>query len=171
MHVVGKTLWSHAIDSCDLNKPVALCLASDEAFTYLLLENSWQRWTEIFDRKKDKVFAKRFTKKKIWESDTPAKYCTGGIIFNKKENKRPERGWNTAGMHRYNKLFQFVKKNRKQYPERDMEVVKKLKATRKNRHQKKRGDDASDNIILLYMICLKVKIQMWKNPKMGRTGR
>jgi hypothetical protein len=49
-------------------------MVSDEAFTCLLLENQYNQWKDIFDRKKHYAVTPRSEKRKRkWESDVSHK--------------------------------------------------------------------------------------------------
>ena len=84
---------------------------SDEAFTLLLLENYWDRWMDIY-RKSDGSPKQRVgcQKNKVVDSDVKPKYTSGGNIYSQGEGSGGQRGkgWTTAGIKRYNELFDWV---------------------------------------------------------------
>ena len=92
---------------------------SDEAFALLLLENSKDRWMDIYKSENGKVHTKRNQKKQQWELDVPTAFTDGGIKYNeaqKKKKKKGFKGWNEAGILRFNVLFDAVKTDRRKHP-------------------------------------------------------
>ena len=93
---------------------------SDEAFALLLLENSQDRWLDIYKSENGKVHTKRNQLKRQWESDVPTAFTDGGIKYNegqKKKKKKGFKGWNEAGILRFNVLFDAVKSDRRKHPD------------------------------------------------------
>lgn len=91
--VVGKLVWRERV----CNELVSeIATPSDEALALLILENSWDRWEQIYevggDHKKATITAK-------WTSDP--QYAT------------PFSGWNLEGRERFNELRQLVISDRK----------------------------------------------------------
>ena len=73
--VVKKSVFEHQVRVATNDS--TLCTVSDEAFALLLLENSWDRWLDIYRRQKGKVTPKRGQKRREFESDVPTKYTKG----------------------------------------------------------------------------------------------
>jgi hypothetical protein len=71
---------------------------SDEAFVLLVIENCEAKWKDMFD-------------KNVTTSTMPNKYTDGGTCI-KSGRSRTYRGWSNAGLHRFNYLFNLVKKDR-----------------------------------------------------------
>jgi hypothetical protein len=90
-----------------------LCTVSDEAFALLLLENSFDRWQDIYQLRKGEVAPKRGQKRREFESDVPTRYAKGGIVYDKTVKKNDPQGWSAEGIKRYNELYAMVKKDRK----------------------------------------------------------
>ena len=86
---------------------------SDEAFALLLLENSHDRWLDIFKSAEGKVHRRRNEGKRQWESEVRTKFTDGGIKYN--EKGKGFKGWNNAGIERFNELFDIVKNDRRNH--------------------------------------------------------
>ena len=82
-----KTLWDRRIAKAMSNsaskKCKNLCTISDEAFALLLLENSFDRWLDIFLNNKGPVMQRRGIKQRAFQSDVPTLYTRGGIKYDK----------------------------------------------------------------------------------------
>ena len=94
-----------------------LWMVSNEAFGLLLLENSWDRWMDIFTQSKGHVVIKRGAKKAANESQVPPKYTWGGVVYSDKSKKLTVdtgcgKGWSREGIIRFNELFDQVSKDR-----------------------------------------------------------
>ena len=109
--VVKKSVFDHQVSVATNDS--TLCTVSDEAFALLLLENSWERWVDIYRLQKGKVTPKRGQKRREFESDVPTKYTKGGIIYNKTVKNKDPKGWSAEGIERFNELYDKVKKDRK----------------------------------------------------------
>ena len=84
-----------------------LCTPSDEALTLLLLENSYDRWIDIYKKAEGKVSKRRLNKNRQWHSDVRTRYTDGGIMYqsNHDTNKRSNsKGWTDDGIDRFNEL-------------------------------------------------------------------
>jgi hypothetical protein len=79
----------------------------------LLLENSFDRWIDIYRLRKGQVTPKRGQKRREFESDVPTKYTKGGIVYNQTDKNNDPKGWSALGIKRYNELFEIVRKDRK----------------------------------------------------------
>jgi hypothetical protein len=90
-----------------------LCTVSDKASALLLLENSFDRWIDIYCLRKGQVTPKRGQKRWDFESDVPTKYTKGGIVYNQTDKNNDPKGWSALGIKRYNELFEIVRKDRK----------------------------------------------------------
>lgn len=124
--VVGKQLWETRMK--EGNDDIGLCTVSDEAYVLLALENSWDRWIDIFKKNGKQVFYQRGLKSKEWVSDVPPLYTSGGIVF-KDPTKRPKnKGWSTKGIERYNELHKDVKLDRLHNPSFGIKWIETMKA-------------------------------------------
>jgi len=102
-HVVGKQRWRNGIKTgAAISK---LATVSDEAFTLLILENSWDRWLWEVGKSKEEI------KAAIEDGTIPqAKYTLG-----KGQKARKNMGWSEDGMKRYQQIAkEIVKKDREQ---------------------------------------------------------
>lgn len=118
---------------------IELCTASDEAFTLLLLENSYARWENIYDTNGGIPTQRRGDTKRTFDSDIEAKYTRGGIKLSKDKDSQKRKGWTLEGIKRFNLLFAKVKKDRKKRPAFDKKVLKQLREGQyQNQGQKKR---------------------------------
>jgi hypothetical protein len=137
-----------------------LCTVSDEAFALVLLENSYDRWVDIFKKGNHKAkseyrsFVEGDVQKKTWVSDVPTKYTRGGLVLTEKAKldlekhdkaeveKHPDKkeivlkGWTQFGVDRYNVLFKHVEKDREDNQEFVAGFVAQV-------HQKRDGSKAS----------------------------
>ena len=111
--VVGKNNFERLLSSGNAN---ALCTTSDEALTLLLLENSKDRFEDIFNSYGVVVFASSGRKRKF-ESDVPPKYSRGGVKYTSRFDFSVfdgdvKKGWTKEGLNRFNELYDAVKKDR-----------------------------------------------------------
>ncbi len=115
-----KTLWDRRIAKAMSNsaskKCQNLCTISDEAFALLLLENSFDRWLDIFLNNKGPVMQRRGIKQRAFQSDVPTLYTRGGIKYDKTDVTQSVKGWSDEGIARFNELFDQVKKDRAANP-------------------------------------------------------
>lgn len=117
--VVGKTLYRKRLQMA--RKEEDLWTVSDEAFVYLVLENTYDRWLDIFSQnhQANKSPPTLGTERR-WFSDVPTKFTEGGMKYSegaiRQQDKGVARGWSKAGLERYNKLFRGVKKERMANP-------------------------------------------------------
>ena len=112
-----KTFWREQVLSAKDDKDVAT--RSNEAFALLVLENHWERWLDIFCLNKGMVTSTRGQKRCVSESNILPKYTRGGISFKDEKMKVKEgvKGWSSKGILRFNELYKFVSKDRKQHPD------------------------------------------------------
>ena len=95
--VVAKMKWKHLVRR---NLPIdTLITVSDEAFALLVLENGWEKWTELH---KDKTTDKKARKKKksLYTNDV-------------REGNSSFDGWKPEGLDRFNMLVYKVIRDRK----------------------------------------------------------
>jgi hypothetical protein len=83
----------------------SLCTISDEAFALLLLENSYNRWLDLFLNNKGPVMQRRGVR---FQSDVPILYTRGGIKYDKMDMTKSVKGWSEEGIARFNALFDQV---------------------------------------------------------------
>jgi hypothetical protein len=77
--VVGKTTYKNRLRAA--KQDAELFTTSDEAFLLLVLENAYDRWVDIFQRKLKEGMQKGGGREWRWESDVNTKYTEGGIRF------------------------------------------------------------------------------------------
>jgi hypothetical protein len=124
--VIKKSAFDHQVSVATNGR--TLCTVSDEAFALLLLENSFDRWQDIFRLRKGEVTPKRGQKRREFESDVPTRYTKGGIVYDKTVKKNNPKGWSAEGIKRYNKLYATVKEDRKTNKTFTMNWLEKRKA-------------------------------------------
>ena len=98
-----------------------LCTVSDEAFARLLIENSYERWMDIYDKHGDhSCFQRKGNQTRVWMSDVQTKYSRGGIKYNHGNDggtkSSTSKGWTVEGINRFNRLYRKVEKDRRQHP-------------------------------------------------------
>lgn len=117
--VVGKLVWRERI--CHELVSV-IATPSDEALALLILENSWDRWEQIYDLDGDHKNAKIQTK---WTSDP--------------QHASPFSGWNLEGRERFNELRRLVINDRKgTYCQRVEEHFREKKQERSSNKKRKK---------------------------------
>ena len=87
---------------------------SDETLALILLENSYDRWFDLYTSNAGGVMQQRGVKQRRFESDVPTLYTRGGIKYHKYQSKDGEKqtGWSDDGIIRFNELFEMVKRDR-----------------------------------------------------------
>ena len=110
-----------------------LCTASDEAFTLLLLENSYARWVSIYEREGGIPSQRRGDTKRTVMSDVEAKYTRGGIKLSNDRESQKQKGWTPDGIKRFNTLFAAVKKDRLKRHKFDKKFIKHLRESQNKR--------------------------------------
>lgn len=103
--VIGRKKFKMKLGE-QLKKDADICTVSDEAFALLLLENQYDRWTDIYQQRKQRTveFTVRSEKRtRRWESDVSPKYTNGGIKY---KDKSPTlyKGWKDDGIKRFNAI-------------------------------------------------------------------
>jgi hypothetical protein len=120
-----KTTWDRRLAKTKTNnessKREILCSVSDEAFALLLLENSFERWLDIFSSHKGPVMQRRGVKQRGFQSDVATMYTRGGIKYERTDVTQSVKGWSDEGIARFNALFDHVKKDRAENPEFERE--------------------------------------------------
>ena len=111
--VVGPELFRQRLKDANGDTSAdTVCTISDEAFALLLVENSYDRWTDIYKKTGGIPKQRRGDRTRQCDSDIAPQYTQGGIKY---VNHQPtkKKGWTTKGIERYNELFQMVQKDRK----------------------------------------------------------
>ena len=116
---------------------------SDEAFAMLILENSYDRWSDIFVQARGNVNPVRSGRVKVWESRVRTKFTDGGIHYRKDEDRkqvddndekskgvagRGHKGWNKEGIARFNQLFDDIAEDRRNNPAFIQELLKRARS-------------------------------------------
>jgi hypothetical protein len=116
-----KTVWDLRLEKTQTNHGQAKinCLrsVSDEAIALLLLENSFERWLDLFTNHKGPVMQQRGVKQHEFQSDIPTLYTRGGIKYNKTSVTQLVKGWSAEGILHFNRLFDLVKRDRAENPD------------------------------------------------------
>ena len=122
--VLGLELFKQRLQGTDETlKNREICTVSDEAFALLLLENSYDRWKDIFEKRGGIPQQHRGEKKRQCDSDIAPKYTNGGIRYSSTVQHKTK-GWTKEGIQRYNELFQLVGEDRERHPK----FLQRLKA-------------------------------------------
>ena len=102
--VVGVTTWR---DGCIKLKVSDMATASDEAFTYLLIENYWDNWAtlDLETYKNETTYENNSTKKK-------KRKATWGKYTKNAYGARRFGGWTDEGRLRFNSLYAEVTADR-----------------------------------------------------------
>jgi hypothetical protein len=107
-----KMMWDRriakAVSNPNSKKYKSLCTISDEAFALLLLENSYNRWLDLFLNNKGPVMQQRGVKQRGFQSNVPTVYTRGGIKYDKTDMTQSVKGWSEEGIARFNALFDQV---------------------------------------------------------------
>ena len=122
--IVGPELFRQRIK--DLSEH-DLCTASDEAFTLLLIENSYARWVSIYDKSGGIPSQRRGDTKRSFDSDIEAKYTRGGIKLSCDKTSQKRKGWTPEGITRFNTLFAQVRRDKTRRPKFDARLIKRLR--------------------------------------------
>lgn len=104
-----------------------VCTVSDEAFALLLLENSWDRWCDLYAKDPTSLLPKRGGRQRDDRllSAVKTKYTQGGHKYfasgdgstTGSTSSKSGKGWSLEGMLRYNELFDLVEADRVGNPE------------------------------------------------------
>ena len=122
--IVGPELFRQRIK--DLSEH-DLCTASDEAFTLLLIENSYARWVSIYELDGGIPSQRRGATKRTFTSDIEDKYTRGGIKLSSDQVSQKQKWWTQDGIKRFNALFASVKKDRLRRPTFDAKFIKHVR--------------------------------------------
>ena len=138
--VVGKNKFKARMES-PVNIDSTMCTVSDEACVLLLLENNYDRWTDVHKNKMegstilDPALAHSDDKRKRkWESNVSPKYTNGGIIYTDNRTNS-HKGWKDAGIQRFNNLCVFVREDRRSNPDVVPALVQKWNTSRRKSKQ------------------------------------
>ena len=114
--IVGPELFRQRIQDNDENVSAdTICTTSDEAFALLLIENSFDRWVDIFEKRNGIPTQRRGDRTKQCDSDIEPMYTHGGIKYTT-ATKTKTKGWTKQGIERYNELFVLVARDRIKHP-------------------------------------------------------
>ena len=146
--VTKKSSWITQIAKAGIKKDakgvVCLCTVSDEAFALLLMENSFDRWLDLYRQGfgNAKQQQHRRSKDRGFHSNVSPLYTSGGIKYESTEGAQSFKGWSDEGRLRFNALFDYVKQDRQANPsfetnwlESRREKQEALKKPSKERHQ------------------------------------
>jgi hypothetical protein len=115
-----KILWDRriakAVSNSNSKKYQSLCTISDELFALLMLENSYNRWLDLFLNNKGPGMQRRRVKQRGFQSDVPTLYTRGGIKYDKTDMTQPVKEWSEEGIARFNALFDQVIADRAENP-------------------------------------------------------
>jgi hypothetical protein len=92
--VIKKSFFDRQLGVATNDK--TLCTVSDKAFALLLLENSSDRWIDIYRLQKGEVTPKQGQKRREFESDVPTRYTNGGIVYNETEKNNNPKAWGAS---------------------------------------------------------------------------
>ena len=109
-------------------------MISDEAFALLLVENSYDRWTDIYTKTGGIPKQRRGDRTRQCDSDIAPQYTHGGIKY-ELHQKTKTKGWTTTGIQRYNELFKMVQTDRKRYTGFMLKFIKDQKKTINNKKE------------------------------------
>jgi len=141
--VVGKNKFKARMET-PVNTDSSMCTVSDEACALLLLENNYDRWTDVHKNKMDgstildpALAHSDDKRKRKWESNVSPKYTNGGIIYTD-QRTNSHKGWKDAGIQRFNELCVLVKEDRRSNPD----VVPSLVQTWNTRRRQSKTTEA-----------------------------
>ena len=115
--ITKKTVYEENIQKATTYNDI--CTVSDEAFALLLLENSWDRWMDIYKHDQTALLPRRGgQQRQLFSCHIPTKYTKGGYKYgNTEESGSNKKGWSREGIQRYNELFALVDADRKEHPD------------------------------------------------------
>ena len=138
--VVGKNKFKAQMHA-PVNHDSTMCTVSDEACALLLLENNYDRWTDIHKNKLEgstiaypALAHPDDKRKRKWESNVSPKYTDGGIIYTD-NRKNSHKGWRDDGIQRFNVLCRCVHADRISHPQVVPDLVQKWKASNRASRQ------------------------------------
>ena len=133
--VVGPELFRQRLQDADgVTSADTVCTISDEAFALLLVENSYDRWTDIYTKTGGIPKQRRGDRTRQCDSDIAPQYTHGGIKY-ELHQKTKTKGWTTTGIQRYNELFKMVQTDRKRYTGFMLKFIKDQKKTINNKKE------------------------------------
>ena len=115
--VFGKLKWRRKIRD---TLPQNFVDATTEAFTYLLLENSYNKWVEAVEV--DTVSGRKVKARWTWEARSARKY----------------EGWNSQGIVRFNELVAMVKRDRRENKKLEEHYCRSMKNNNKRKIRKRK---------------------------------
>ena len=117
--ITKKTRYEERLKAFKAGSGGDICTVSDEAFALLLLENSWDRWWDLYHKDPATLLPRRGGGGRHQEDGNPVvsnvmtKYTTGGYKYeNAGEGSRNKKGWSKEGVLRYNQLYDLVETDR-----------------------------------------------------------
>jgi hypothetical protein len=133
--VVGPELFRQRLqDANGDTSPDTVCTISDEAFALLLVENSYDRWTDIYKQTGGIPKQRRGDRTRQCDSDIAPLYTHGGIKYVLHQTTK-KKGWTDQGIERYNELFKMVQADR-QRTKFMKRFIKDQKATSNKKKEK-----------------------------------
>jgi len=98
-----------------------ICSISDEAFALLLLENSWDKWMDQYNKDPASLLPRRGRHQDKPVSTVKTKYTKGGYKYNNDQETTMStlshnKGWSQEGIKRYNQLYDLVEADRAAHP-------------------------------------------------------
>ena len=134
--VVGPELFRQRLqDAKGDTSADTVCTISDEAFALLLVENSYDRWMDIYKKTGGIPKQRRGDQTRQCDSDIAPQYTHGGIRYLLHQSTKTK-GWTTTGIQRYNQLFQMVRTDR-QHTGFMKKFIKERKTTSMKKQKKK----------------------------------
>jgi hypothetical protein len=119
--IVGKVYWKKAVQG---RLAVEIATTSDEALALLILENSWNCWTQEASLSPGQKLAAVETRERT-------KWTSNSMSSGKYE------GWGTEGVPRYNVLCAAVKKDRRDNEAFDKEYQRRCREQQEGRKKDK----------------------------------
>ena len=135
--IVGRYLFRDRLKTAASDE--GLCTTSDEAFTLLLLENSYDRWVDLYDiKKKTSQEDSVSTPRKRIRSDKRTLYTNGGVKYHFGDGVEggTRKGWGPLGIERFNVLYKAVALDRKQRSDVVMNWKKTQVLTKQTKRRK-----------------------------------
>ena len=121
--IVGYSKFTSSVYSRTSTSDRDIASVSDEAFTLVLLENSYDRWMDIMKNNNweepGKIHGVKSNKDRTSVSNVTTLYTSGGIFYTTDgvAKAKPSKGWSADGITHYNELYYKVKTDRELHPE------------------------------------------------------
>jgi hypothetical protein len=119
--VTKKTVWDIRLAQAQTkhgsSRLKSLCSVSDEAFALLLLEDSFERWLDLFSNHKGLVMQQRGVRQRKFLIRRTYGVYQGGIKYDKTSVTQLVKGWSAEGIVQFNTLFDLVKRDRAENPD------------------------------------------------------